>query len=363
MTTALDLFAGVGWSLACQRLGITTYGVENKPNVLATREAAGMQTPFTDVLEGIRDQSIVPEFDLLIASPPCQTFSVASGGPGRKHFDTLGEIIATRDYVFGQRLIELSTEVDDPRTGLVLTPLYYAFHRRPRAIVLEQVNTVLPLWKVVLRELRSLGYQGWTGSMQAETVGVPQTRTRAVLVATLDGAPEKIVATHSRYLPRSPTTLELGVEKWVSMRDALGREEGLLSQYSNNSVYGDRHTRGPDHPSFTITSKANRNFWVPWGFTDRPAVTVGNAVGRGLIGGQGGKDAVLREMEAGRFVDSPHGDGSSYAERTRITPAEAGVLQSFPADFPWQGTKTEQFLTIGNAVPPLMAEAILRTIL
>lgn len=96
-----------------------------------------------------------------------------------------------------------------------------------------------------------------------------------------------------------------------------------------------------------------------WGLTRIPAVTVGNAVGRGLIGGQGAKDNILREMAAGYWIDSPHGDGSSYGEKTRITVNDAGVLQGFPHSTFWGGTKTAGFLQIGNAVPPPVACAIL----
>lgn len=96
-----------------------------------------------------------------------------------------------------------------------------------------------------------------------------------------------------------------------------------------------------------------------WGFTDRPSVTLGNAVFRGLVGGSGAKSAIMNEYREGRFVPSPQAKDGSHAEITRITVGEAATLQSFPPGWKFAGTKGKVGLQIGNAVPPLLAEAVL----
>ena len=47
----------------------------------------------------------------------------------------------------------------------------------------------------------------------------------------------------------------------------------------------------------------------------------------------------------------------------RVTVEEAAVLQSFPPDVVLRGTQSDKHLVVGNAVPPLLAEAVLAALL
>jgi len=57
------------------------------------------------------------------------------------------------------------------------------------------------------------------------------------------------------------------------------------------------------------------------------------------------------------------GDARTGEQSVRVTVQEAGVLQSFRADYPWTGTKSQQYRCVGDAVPPLLAAAILRPLI
>lgn len=83
---------------------------------------------------------------------------------------------------------------------------------------------------------------------------------------------------------------------------------------------------------------------------DNPAPT--------MCAGDGGKGCGQWSASAETRERWEQGSG-----RRRLTTAECAALQSFRPDYPWQGTQTAIYRQVGNAVPPLVAEALGRALL
>jgi DNA (cytosine-5)-methyltransferase 1 len=333
---ALDLFAGTGWGVACERLGITEYGAETMTEARETRRLNGFRTPFGDVADITEEQARWMCMDLLIASPPCQTFSVAGNGAGR---EALLRVLEGVSQVAAGRTFKPAS--GDPRTWLVLEPLRLVLAAMPPVTVWEQVPTVLAIWEACAEVLRDIGYSVWTGNLLAEQYGVPQTRKRAFLIARRDGCQAlPPVPTHSRYYNRDPERLDDGVRPWVSMAEALGW--GPDRRPSPTVTGGGTETGGAE-PIAQWTRFVRSNYG-----------TNGNARNRGerLVT----VPAPTITSKAGRNQCVSPADNTMQ----RISIAEAAALQTFPAGFEFVGTKGRQYLQIGNAVPPLLGQAVLR---
>lgn len=149
-----DLFSGAGgWCLAATNLGIHARGVELMKEARATRDAAGLTTIHDDVWTFRPDGKAVGKID----SPPCQTFSAAGKGAGRKALDDVLRGIRDRYYTDLDHLRFLGLEVGDERTSLVLTPLHFATQYEYEWLAWEQVPTVLPVWEACAEVLRGQG--------------------------------------------------------------------------------------------------------------------------------------------------------------------------------------------------------------
>jgi DNA (cytosine-5)-methyltransferase 1 len=351
------------------------------PEAVATREANGMETIYRDVWDGLalteeQHRETYGSYGLLIASPPCQTFSLAGKGTGRAALDEVLEAIQLHAYKDADALRAFG-EAHDMRTALVLSPLAYVWRDRPRLVAMEQVPTVLPVWEACAEVMREWGYEVKVEVLNAEQYGVPQTRKRAILVARRGGAVNLPKPTHSRYYSRTPDKLDPGVNKLVSMAEALGwapdpsAPSSLRSNYGTGGDASKRGERSVNQPAPTLTSKADRNKWdgernmttdEAAALQSYPGVVFRN--GNQAHAARRTPDQPAPTIMFGARSNKVEWMGPDLASDpaasgTRVTVTEASTLQSYERPFVWCGTKTKQFLQIGNAVPPLLAEHIL----
>jgi DNA (cytosine-5)-methyltransferase 1 len=409
----LDLFAGPGgWTHALTVLGARDVGLEWDEWASKTRTAAGQLTIRTDV-------AMYPVWPFtgrtvgLIASPPCQAWSMAGKRLGLLDQPLVHQAVA--DLAAGRDTREkLLASCRDARSLLAAEPMRYlhALNRvgEPAWTVMEEVPDVLPLWRQYAQTLRTWGFSTWAGILNAADYGVPQTRRRAILLASRVRTATPPEPTHAPFA--EPETLfGPGRRQWVSMAQALGwgatnrpvptvcagggpgggpepfpsgsrksltdaRERGtwLLHTGRDQRPDGTRQTTSPHtRPAPALTTKSGGQWTLrprP-GTTDTPDGSDGrkwllrsnnqtNATVRGADEPAGTLFFGHRANECTWVTERPgHSDGESKAEAVRITAQEAGVLQSFPADYPWAGNKGQQFSQIGNAVPPRLAAHVL----
>ena len=359
---AVDLFAGArGWSEGLRQLGLRDVGIELDHDACRTAVNAGHATIRADVA----NYPTTPFAGIpgLIASPPCPAFSAAGKGHGRAVLDDIVQA------VHDERWTALRAD-HDPEVWLTLEVGRWISDLFPEWIAMEQVPAVLPIWQAFAHVLRERGYSVWTGVLSSETFGVPQTRRRAILIASRSRTVTSPPATHQAYKkgvpqgdPEACGGMFGGLAPWVSMTDAIGwgmadrptftitgggTKQGGAEPFASTSRKAmlDRRNNGaplvdPDlrlSPTLTATAGA-KGQWV----FRRPATTV---CGDARIGAPGHRDSEGGEPQFG-------------ADSIRLTIDQALAIQSFPPDYPLHGTKTSKFQQIGNAIPPLMAAHIL----
>lgn len=305
---------------------------------------------FTKIDKTLVDKKV----DLIIGGPPCQAYSLL----GRHHEN-----------------IE-----NDPRNKLYIQYGRFLKKYEPKAFVFENVPGLLSAnkgqhFKNLKAYFRKIGYEVYYDKLNAADYGVLQARKRIIIVGWKKnndfGFPEikKVVEEFTvndifQDLPNLKPGDALQIAKYtVPKNDYLQKFElrngvDFVTQHISRphnerdlKIYktainkwnkGKERLRYPDLPEELKTHKNETSF------TDRYKVVNGNGVSHTVV---------AHIAKDGHYYIHP-----DVKQCRSISVREAARLQSFPDDFFFEGSRSAAFKQIGNAVPPLMANAIAKSI-
>ncbi|MEY2195333.1 DNA cytosine methyltransferase [Neobacillus sp. BF23-41] len=257
------------------------------------------------IIEGdLKDipSSEIPHGDIVIGGFPCQGFSMAN-----------------RFRV-----------IDDERNSL-----YREFYRvikdkQPRYFVAENVKGILSLGKgevikQIVQDFESAGYRVKYQLFNLADYGVPQTRQRVIILGVRNDLTQDI----SFPSPGYSKTAKDNMKPWVTIGEVL---KDIPEPSDDCPIYNHVYSE------YKVT---NRNF-TGHRLTDsqKPSPTI-------LARGNGGGGVVV--------IQHPK-------NHRRMSIRETAIVQTFPMDFIFTGSKTSCYRQIGNAVPPLFASLLAKNI-
>lgn len=373
--TIVDLFAGCG-GLTQGFHEFVPPGEENSPfrvlgavefdTAAATTYAAnfradmgGTERIFADDIKEWNPGDLGTDVDMILGGPPCQGFSA------------LGK-----------------QDPEDPRNQLWRDYIRVVGKLQPKIFLIENVDRFQrsPEFTELRAATESGGeladYQLRHTQLVAANHGVPQARKRTIVLAThrdlVDRHPERLPLTHpapthaktpepqgtrlpwktvatifgtprAPKSPLTPATTELPEGRVTFFGKALpgpfrtdqlhiGRRPTELSRlrYAAIPPGGNRHDLPPELSTESwINHRSGSGDVMGRLHLDRPSVTIRTE---------------FYKPEKGRYLHP-------WAHRP-ITHYEAALLQGFPPDFLWCGSKTQIARQIGNAVPVGLARAL-----
>jgi len=313
-------------------------GIDNWNDALMTFEKnhPGAKTFIKD-LGNCNPQELkkeIGEIDIVIGGPPCQGFSIS-----------------------GKR------DPNDSRNRLYQGFVKIVKFFKPKAFVLENVPNLVSMAggqikDSIISDFNSLGYDVKHKVLLASDYGVPQNRKRVVFVGMLDKnvfefptgdfADSKSKVTCSQALSDLP---EASVDDGASYTTKSKSVYQELMRKHSNQIFNHQITNhdkktidiismvpdGGNYKDLPEHLRNVRNVHIAWTrySSKKPSLT----------------------------IDTGHRHHFHYKFNRIPTVRESARLQSFPDEFIFYGSKTSQYKQVGNAVPPLMAHQIAKSLL
>ena len=333
--TAIDLFCGAGGlSLGLEQAGVSVVaGFDNCADSLSTfcsnhEHSVGINCDLSNPIQGLSKFSGV---DLVVGSPPCQGFSISGK---RDPEDTRNNLY--RAYIDTLRQLE---------------PKVFLMENVPHLVSMDQGR--FP--SQIIKDLGSLGYHVTFKVLLASRFGVPQSRRRVFFVGSKDRAltltepslesclltckdaisdlPETSVADGDNY----PAKAESDFQKLMRERSS-GLWNHQVTKHSQKTV--DIISLVPDGGNYKDLPRElqnTRKVHIAWTryHSEKPSFT----------------------------IDTGHRHHFHYTFNRVPTVRESARLQSFPDTFIFKASRTSQYKQVGNAVPPMLAKALMEQII
>jgi DNA (cytosine-5)-methyltransferase 1 len=324
-------------AVECDPVAVRTIK-KNRPsmNVIA-KEIQNVPTNEMLAVAGLKRSEIT----CVVGGPCCQSFSTA--GSRGSMTDPRGNLF--REFVRVVREVKPRFFVMENVKGM----LSAAVRHRP---LKERGDGFPPLeedeklgsgFRVVLEELKSLGYFIRFSLCNAADYGVPQSRERVIIIGSRDG--ENVLVP----LPTHCREGGDGLKKWTTLRSAIGGIQNGTHEYPDLS---DKKKK------FLKLIPEGKNWQA------LPAKMQKDAIG-GAYDSWGGRSGFLRRLDFSKpspaLVTSPNGNATLLGHPTELRPLsvqEYAKIQQFPADWEFCGSLSARYRQIGNAVPIGFGKAI-----
>nr|WP_318742036.1 DNA cytosine methyltransferase [uncultured Treponema sp.] len=330
----IDLFCGCGGlSLGFEKAGInvlvgidawqdaiTTFNYNHKNSKGICADLSTLEP--SEIEKELNGKSV----DLIIGGPPCQGFSVA-----------------------GKRI------VDDVRNKLYKNFVRFVEYYKPKAFMMENVPNILSIGEGIVRDsivkdFSDLGYKVVYKVLTASNYGTPQNRRRAVFVGFKDGKEfifpqhtvEQLVTSYEALSDLPENSLEDGSDYPMTTNCDYQK----LMRCNSSKIYNHQITEHSDKTKEIIALVPDGGNYKNLPPELQQTRKVHIAWTR------------LNSQKPSFTIDTGHRHHFHYKWNRIPTVRESARIQSFPDDFIFLGTKTSQYKQVGNAVPPLMAEAI-----
>ncbi|MBF9058759.1 DNA (cytosine-5-)-methyltransferase [Rhodobacterales bacterium HKCCSP123] len=359
--TAIDLFCGAGGlSEGFRQAGVHVLAGQDIDGTFGqTFSATHSEATFVGgPIQEISAESLLGaagcepgQVDILIGGPPCQGYSVYNHQRG----------------------------ADDPRAGLFKEYLRIVEAIRPRWLVMENVTGITSIaGGGIVREIqagmRRLGYRVDMKLLKAEEYGVPQERRRVFFIATCEEHAPILFpeATHGPELTPFVTVWD-AISDLPPLKNGEDAEARPYASEAKNAyqalLRGNlKYLYNHSAPRLSKTNLERMKHIPPGGsWRDIPFELLPEGMKKAKRSDHTKRYGRPAKTDlACTILTKCDVHWGAYIHPTQdrsFSVREAARLQSFPDFFNFAGSRTEQYVQVGNAVPPVLGRAVANAIL